>query len=112
MAHLYVWNPQARVGGVGSLVFDSLEELRLKGITGTDAFKTRDTYGTQFIVVCPASLKVLEAWVKWIRPTIATDDSEDVLFINSAGNPHSHLGTCVTNFFSQWGYHITTTALR
>ena len=112
VSHIYLANPNARVGGVSELNFDSLAELRSNGLVATDVFKTAATYGSQFIVVGPASLSWLECWVSSFRPLLVTADSGDYLFLNGSGKRHKKLGRCVTDFFKPIGYHITTTILR
>lgn len=112
ISHMYLANPQARIGGIHSLNFEGLAELRLKGSSGTDAFKTASVYGSQMIVMCPETLRLMEYWVRLFRPTILTPHSGDLLFLNTSGRPHTQLGSCLTNFFRPYGYHITTTALR
>jgi hypothetical protein len=109
---MYLANPQARVGGLHTLSLDCLSELRCKGLTGTSAFKTAAVYGSQMIITCPATLRLIEYWVRFFRTSICTDDSGDFLFLASNGKPHSHLGSCVTAFFRPHGLHITTTTLR
>ena len=112
VSHIYVANPNARVGGVSHLNLDSLAELRSNGLVSTDLFKTSEKYGSQFIVVGPASLSWLESWVSYFRPRLVTADSKDYLFLNGSGKRHKKLGCCVTDFFKPVGYHITTTTLR
>lgn len=112
VSHIYLANPQARIGGISQLNFASLTELQAKGLTGTGAFKTSGTYGTQFIVVGPSSLLLLEHWVTYFRPLLVKPHSGNYLFLNSNGRQHMKLGHCVTSFFKPFGYHITTTTLR
>lgn len=57
ITHMYLANPQARVGGLHSLRLSCLNELRCKGLTGTSAFKTAAIYGSQMIVTCPGLYK-------------------------------------------------------
>ena len=59
IAHIYVMNPQARVGAVGGLEMDALADLRSEGMTASSKFKTAHIYGTQFIFACDASLRYM-----------------------------------------------------
>ena len=131
IAHVYVMNPQARVGAVGRLEMDSLADLRSDGMTASSKFKTAKLYGTQFIITCDASLRyvyyslkiiylyitlvcsIIELYVLHARPKVATAESGSYLFLNSRGQKFSQLGKCVIKFFKQeTTYHITTTTLR
>jgi hypothetical protein len=112
ISHIYLTNPQARIGGIAQLDFAKLEDLRNKGIANTDTFKTSATFGFQFIVLGQASLRLLEYWVSYFRPLLVTPCSETYLFLNTDGKRHQKLGGLVTAFFKPSGYHITTTALR
>lgn len=63
IAHVYVMNPQARVGAVGMLNMDSLAELRSDGMTASSTFKTARLYGTQFVITCQASLRYVSLFM-------------------------------------------------
>jgi hypothetical protein len=112
MAHIYLANPQARVGPMHSLDFSALEELRVSNTTSTSSFKTASTYGTQVVVMCPQTIHLVNIWVSTFRPAVASQDSGDALFLNSLGNPHHSLGSCLTDYFKRYGFHITSTVLR
>jgi hypothetical protein len=112
IAHMYVANPQARVGGLESMDIDCLPELRERGFISTSRFKTAATYGYQTIVVCSATLRLIEYWVQYFRPFIANLASDRRLFLNSAGKPHTSLGKLLVEFYRPYGLHITTQAIR
>jgi hypothetical protein len=112
IAHMYVANPQARVGGLEYMDLDCLPTLQKNGFISTSHFKTAATYGYQTIVVCPSTLRLLEYWVRYFRPTVVVSDSGQRLFLNSSGKPHTSLGRLLTEFFRPHGLHITTQAIR
>ena len=56
-AHLYVTNPQSRVGAINRLTLDQCEILCRDGGLECSDFKTWDTYEAQFITACPATIR-------------------------------------------------------
>lgn len=109
-AHLYVANPQSRVGAINRLTIDQSKILIADGRLECSDFKTWESYEAQYITACPATIKYLELYLKYIRPN---DSAEEAFFLNSLGKPMIDLGRCVTKFFEENGsLHITTTTIR
>lgn len=55
VSHLYVTNPQSRVGAISRMTLEQHEELQNSGHLGCTDFKTWETYEAQFINACPAT---------------------------------------------------------
>jgi hypothetical protein len=55
ISHLYVANPQSRVGAISRLTLDQHQELQHSGHLACSDFKTWETYEAQFINACPAT---------------------------------------------------------
>ena len=56
-AHLYVANPQSRVGAINRLTLQQCRILCDEGRLECSDFKTWETYEAQFITACPATIK-------------------------------------------------------
>lgn len=56
-AHLYVANPQSRVGAINRLTIKQCRILCDEGRLECSDFKTWETYEAQFITACPATIK-------------------------------------------------------
>lgn len=56
-AHLYVANPQSRVGAINRLTLQQCRSLCDEGRLECSDFKTWETYEAQFITACPATIK-------------------------------------------------------
>lgn len=109
-AHLYVANPQSRVGAINRLTVAQCHILCEDGRLECSDFKTWESYEAQFITACPATITYLESYEKYLRPN---DSGETAFFLNSLGKPMTDLGRCVTKFFEEAGaLHITTTTIR
>ncbi len=109
-AHLYVANPQSRVGAINRLTVDQFRVLCSHGRLECSDFKTWETFEAQFITACPATISYLEAYEKYLRPN---DSQENLFFLNSVGKPMNDLGRCVSKFFEEnESLHITTTTIR
>lgn len=59
MSHLYVANPQARVGAIQSMSMHAYGVLKARGLAPCTGFKTAETYGFQYISACEASLQLV-----------------------------------------------------
>lgn len=57
MAHLYVANPQARIGAFESLSLAALQKLKEDGMVPSSNFKTSSTYSYQFVTAGEASVR-------------------------------------------------------
>jgi len=57
ICHLYVGNPQGRIGALNEMKLCDLERLKEEGMIGSPHFKTRDTFGVQFIAACKPTLQ-------------------------------------------------------
>lgn len=109
-AHLYVANPQSRVGAINRLTLDQCQILCTDGRLECSDFKTWESYEAQFITACPATIMYLESYEKYLRPN---NSEETTFFLNSLGKPMTDLGRCVSKFFEENGsLHITTTTIR
>lgn len=109
-AHLYVANPQSRVGAINRMTWDQFEVLCSDGRLECTDFKTWESYEAQFITACPATITYLQAYARYLRPK---DSKEDAFFLNSVGKPMTDLGRCVSKFFEEnASLHITTTTIR
>lgn len=56
-AHLYVANPQSRVGAINRMTVEQSRILFSEGRLECSDFKTWETYEAQFITACPATIK-------------------------------------------------------
>lgn len=56
VAHLFVANPQSRVGALNRLNMDQCRQLCRDGRLACQDFKTWETYESQFITACPATV--------------------------------------------------------
>jgi hypothetical protein len=63
VAHLYVTNPQARIGAIQSLTLSGYAALRANGIVPCSDFKTADTYAYQCVSACAASQRYQLSWL-------------------------------------------------
>jgi hypothetical protein len=57
ICHLYVGNPQGRIGAINEMKLQDVDRLKTEGIVGSSQFKTRDTYGVQFIAACKSTIQ-------------------------------------------------------
>jgi hypothetical protein len=57
LAHLYVANPQARIGAIQAMTMAAFEMLESKGMVPSTSFKTERNYTFQYISACEASLR-------------------------------------------------------
>jgi len=55
ISHLYVANPQARIGAIQCLTLSGYQSLNAKGVVSCSDFKTADAYAYQCVTACPAS---------------------------------------------------------
>lgn len=88
IAHLYIYNPQARIGAIKELTLGDFEQLRMTGIISCENFKTSETYKFQHVTTCPATIEYLERYVKYFRPSNETE----YLFVSSNGKKMDNLG--------------------
>ena len=56
-AHLYIANPQSRVGAINRLTLEQCRNLCREGRLECSDFKTWETYEAQFITACPATIR-------------------------------------------------------
>lgn len=56
-AHLYVANPQGRVGSISRMTIEQFRILCSEGRLECSDFKTWESYEAQFITACPATIK-------------------------------------------------------
>lgn len=57
VSHLYVANPQARIGAIETMTIGAYNTLKAKGMVPCTSFKTADTYAFQYISACEASMR-------------------------------------------------------
>jgi hypothetical protein len=57
VCHLYVGNPQGRIGALCEMRVRDLKRMKEDGIVGSPHLKTRDTYGVQFISACQPTIE-------------------------------------------------------
>ncbi len=100
------------MGGIHTLTLDDVSKFVLDGQSDIDDFKTARAFGSQVIVMCTDTLRLVDYWVNLFRPTLATVESGKTLFLNTSGRPHTSLGTCVVDFFKPHNFHITTQTIR
>ncbi len=55
VSHLYVANPQSRIGAISRMTLSQHQELQMSGHLACTDFKTWQSYEAQFINACPAS---------------------------------------------------------
>lgn len=59
VSHLYVANPQARIGAIQTMTMGAYNTLKARGMVPCTNFKTAETYGYQYISACEASMRLL-----------------------------------------------------
>jgi hypothetical protein len=112
MAHIYVANPQARVGAFHLLTTDTVFTLlNNDGMASSSNFKTQKTYGSQVILACKATQDLLVIYRDRFRTIFENEESGNTLFINTLGREQLELGRFLTLFFKP-DLHITTTSIR
>ncbi len=57
ICHFYVGNPQGRIGALNEMKIKDIQRLKAVGMIGSSHFKTRETYGVQFISACTPTLQ-------------------------------------------------------
>lgn len=57
ISHLYVGNPQGRIGAINEMKLQDLLRLKEDGIVGSPHLKTRETFGVQFIAACKPTIE-------------------------------------------------------
>jgi hypothetical protein len=117
VTHVFLHNPQARVGAITTMSVEDMDMLRTDEYTTSTHFKTSDTYGSQVILCHKVTLYYIEAYLTLLRPWLSTKnkDSEpsQELFLSLRGKQSSNVGVCVTRLFEKISkYHITTNGLR
>jgi hypothetical protein len=88
VSHLYIFNPQARIGAIKELTLEDFDQLKMTGIISCEMFKTSETYHFQHVTTCPATIEYLERYVKYFRPPNETK----YLFVSSNGKKMDNLG--------------------
>lgn len=56
VSHLYVANPQSRIGCINRMNLRQYQELHESGRTGCHDFKTWDKFAVQYVNACPATI--------------------------------------------------------
>jgi hypothetical protein len=93
ISHLYIANPQARIGAIKDLTLSDYELLKAHGMISCQQFKTSETYTYQHVTACPATIDYMERYVNYFRPK--TNQSQQYLFLTSLGNKMENLGRSV-----------------
>jgi hypothetical protein len=57
VCHLYIGNPQGRIGALNELKLSDFDQLKSDGMVGSPHFKTVDTYGVQYISACNSTIQ-------------------------------------------------------
>ena len=117
VAHVFMHNPQARVGAITTMSVEDMSMLRTDEYTTSTNFKTSETYGSQVILCHKVTLHYIEAYLTLLRPWLSAKnkDSEPQqgLFLSLRGRQFPNVGVCVTRLFEKISkYHITTNGLR
>jgi hypothetical protein len=117
VAHIFMHNPQARVGAITTMSVEDMSLLRTDEYATSTNFKTSDTYGSQVILCHKVTLHYIEAYLALLRPWLSTKDKNSEpsqeLFLSLRGKKFPNVGVCVTRLFEKISkYHITTNGLR
>lgn len=57
LAHLYVANPQARIGAIQNMIILDYQSLLESGAVPSRDFKTAEKYSFQYISACDATIR-------------------------------------------------------
>jgi hypothetical protein len=75
------------------------------GYTSKTEHKTAATYGDAMVITSPESQRIVDNYVKYMRPIYANEKSGDALFINSQGSPcGANLGMCIYIYIHTYTY--------
>lgn len=72
VTHVFMHNPQARVGAITAMSVHDMSMLRTDEYTTSTNFKTFDTYGSQVILCHKVTLHYIEAYLALLRPWLST----------------------------------------
>lgn len=113
VSHLYVANPQARIGAIQTMTMGAYNTLKEKGMVPCTNFKTAETYTYQYISACEASMRLLiissahshsflitnrllDIYVTEFRPRVISNTvDQNFLFLSAQGSKMGNLGRFV-----------------
>jgi hypothetical protein len=111
VSHLYVANPQARIGAIQTMTMEAYDVLKSKGMVPCTNFKTSETYSFQYISACEASMRLvslsspplisnrlLDIYVTEFRSRVLSSESEQkFVFLSAQGSKMTNLGRWISS---------------
>ncbi len=110
VSHLYVANPQARIGAIQTMTMEAYHVLKAKGMVPCTNFKTAETYSFQYISACEATMgliifcslpllivnRLLDIYVTQFRSRVQSNNSDrNFVFLSAQGSRMTNLGRSV-----------------